>query len=173
RFYAEEGARAVEIELPAGLSTTRAAPPEPSTSGLFIAAHGGTWLGTDEDPVFQVGLALGGSLAIDPRLSIDLSALVRWFQRTNVAEDLHILPVTARVAMRYRGWSAEPYFGGGAGFRWGDVDTQPVGEVFAGLLLPMGPIDLDLEAGYTAAGSAESIDELAGFSLRLGLRWQP
>ncbi|MEO1335693.1 MAG: hypothetical protein AAFV29_08610, partial [Myxococcota bacterium] len=172
RFYVEEGARAVEAKLPAMRVVGR---PEiaRSSNGFFFTLHGGTWLGTNQDPVFQASLGVGAAVAIDPRLSIDLSALARWSQRRDVNEDLNIFPVTARVAMRYVGWTAEPYFGGGAGVRLGDLETRPVGEVFAGLLMPMGPLKLDLEAGYVAAGDTDNIDELAGFSLRLGLRWQP
>ena len=175
RFYSQDGARAVETELPPRLAAriSQATPIEKDQNGLFTTLHAGSWLRTDEDPVFQLGLGLGGRWGIDSRLAIDGWVLGRWFQRRGANETFNIFPVTGRVALRYVALTPELYLGGGAGVRLGDPATRPVGEVFAGMLFPLASFALDLETGYTAAGSTDDIDELAGFGVRVGLRWTP
>ena len=176
RFYAEQGSRAVETQVPPDIAAQVdgiAPASQTGGSGFFATLHAGTWLGTTADPVMQVGLGLGGRIPIQRRLSIDAWALARWFQRRERNEDINIFPLTARLALSYAAGWPQLYLGGGAGLRVGDIETRPVGEVFAGVLLPISAVDVDLEGGYTAAGSTDRIDELAGWGLRIGLRWVP
>lgn len=174
RFYTPTGRRAVEAPLPASLAARVAEPPEgASTSGFFVNGHAGSLFGTEEDPVFQLGLGVGGRIAIHRRLAIDATAQGRWFRRRERGETFDVFPLTARAALAYTALTPQIYLGGGAGVRVGDVPVRPVGEVFLGILVPISAIELDLEAGYTAAGSDGDIDELAGWNVRLGLRWMP
>ena len=175
RFYTSDGARAVETPLPASIAAEVAREESaPLTQrGPFFTLHGGTWLGTEEDPVFQVGLGAGYRFPVAERLAVDAWALARWFRRQDDGESLNVFPLTARVALSYTAFVPELYVGGGGGIRTGDVSTGGIGEVFAGVRIPLDVVDLDVEAGYTAAGSEDTIDELAGWGIRIGLRWQP
>ena len=175
RFYADEGSRAVETELPASVvrDVARGRRATTSTKGPFIVARAGSWLGTEEDPVIGVGLGAGWRWALTNRLGLDTWALARWFRRDADDESLNVFPLTGRIALAYNPSKPQYYIGAGAGVRLGDVSARPVGEVFAGLLFPLASFDVDLEAGYTAVGSSDGIDELAGWGLRVGFRWHP
>ena len=175
RFYAAQGARAVETELPPGIAMRAQSikPTSRETRGWMTTLHAGTWLGTDEDPVFQLGLGVGARIPLFRTVSLDVWGLGRWFQRRRINDSFNVFPLTGRLALRYTGFRSQLYFGGGAGVRVGDIETRPVGEAFVGLLIPVSVVDIDLEGGYTAAGSTDDFDELAGWGVRIGLRWSP
>ncbi len=176
RFYTDNGTRAVETPLPTSIVDTLAesAVRRPRVRpGLFATTHAGTWLGTSDDPVFQLSLGFGGQIPVERRLAVDVWALARWFEREDGNDTINVVPLTARVALRYTDLVPQLYIGGGAGVRLGDPSVEPVGEAFGGVLLPLSVIDLDIEASYAAAGSTDNIDELAGWGLRVGLRWPP